>query len=206
MKKFTFISLLAVLALLMSCTQEGPQGPRGPQGNSGSNGQNGVDGQDGAGSIEAPKVYYFDKQLKQFSPQSYNSSWISYGYIDVYTITDNDLVYAYALLNSDGDAAGDNYWQALPFNEFLDNGQEFVEHSFGVMDVETNDYLKGDLMFWMRRSTGAAPYSNMNSTAIITYKVIIVRGVEGKKAVIPENVNTKDIYELEAYLNIKHER
>ena len=199
MKKITFISLLIVIVSFMSCTQEGPMGPRGPQGNSGTNGQDGVDG-------ETPKVYYFNKQLNQFAPQSYNSSWVSYGYIDVYTITNNDLVYCYAYLNSDGDAAGDNYWQALPFNEYLDNGQEFVEHSFGIMDVDFGDYLKGDLMFWMRRSTGAAPYENMNSTAVISYKVIVVKGVEGKKAVVPDSVNTKDIYELEAYLNIKTDK
>jgi len=196
MKKFIFISLVVILTSLMSCTQEGPMGPRGPQGNSGYNGQDG----------ETPRVYYFEKQLKQFASQSYNSSWVSYGYIDVYTITDNDLVYAYAFLNSDGDAAGDNYWQALPFNEYLDNGQEFIEHSFGVMNVNFGNYQKGDIMFWMRRSTGAAPYNPMNSTATITYKVIVVKGVQGKKAVIPETVNTKDIYELEAYLKIKHER
>ncbi len=170
----------------------------GPQGKPGYNGQDGTDG-------ASPKVYYFEMRLNQFSPQAYNNSWVTYGFVNTYTITDNDLVYAYAYLNSDGDAAGDNYWQALPFNEYLDNGQEFIEHSFGIMGIDNgNVYHKGDIMFWMRRSTGTAPYNPMNSAALINYKVIIVQGVEGKKAVIPESVNTKNIYELERYLKISH--
>jgi len=200
MKKLTLLSILLLLISITSCYQQGPMGPMGPQGQSGQNGQDGIDG-------TTPKVYYFDMQLNQFAPQSYNSSWVTYGFIDGYTITDNDLVYAYAYLNSDGDPAGDNYWQSLPFNEYLDNGQEFIEHSFGIMNFDNgNVYLKGDIMFWMRRSTGAAPYNPMNSPAILTYKVIVVRGVQGKKAEIPETVNTKNIYELEKYLNIPHER
>lgn len=197
MKKLTLLSVLIILISLTSCYQQGPMGPMGPQGQSGQNGHDGVDG-------ETPKVYYFDMKLNQYSPQAYNSSWVTYGFVNSYTITNNDLVYTYAYLSSDG--AGDNYWQALPFNEYMDNSHVFLEHSFGIMDIDYGNYIKGDIMFSMRKSDSSAPYSNMNSTAILTYKVIIVRGIQGKKAEIPETVNTKNIYELEKYLKISHER
>ena len=197
MKKLTLLSVLIILISLTSCYQQGPMGPMGPQGQSGYNGQDGVDG-------STPLVYYFDMQLNQYSPQAYNSSWVTYGFVNNYTITNNDLVYVYAYLSSDG--AGDNYWQALPFNEYMDNSQIFLEHSFGIMDIDYGNYIKGDIMFSMRKSDSSAPYSNMNSTALLTYKVIIVKGMQGKKAEIPETVNTKNIYELEKYLNISHER
>ena len=76
-------------------------------------------------------------------------------------------------LSSDGN--GDNYWQALPYNEFVNNTDFYIQHSFGIMDIDddtgNNNYLAGDVMFSLRASDGYAPYDNMNSDALLLYNV-----------------------------------
>jgi len=190
MKKLYFILVLSVISLFSSCYKEGPRGPMGPAGPAGK------DGEDSA------KLYYFDVKLKDFKPSSYNSSWQAFSFINGYTIKETDLVYAFVNLSSDGN--GDNYWQALPYNEYVDNTDFFIQHSFGIMaiddDTGNNDYLAGDIMFSLRTNTGVAPYTNMNSDAMLHYNVYIVPGTLSKKAVIPENVNPRNKEELEKYL------
>ena len=190
MKTKLFLVLVAVSVILSSCYKEGPVGPSGPRG---------ADGRDG--NDATAKVYYFDIQLNQFKSQGYNNSWVTYSYINNVTITDNDLVMAFVNLSSDGN--GDNYWQAMPFNEYVDNSDFYIEHAFGIMgmddDTGNNDYLAGDIMFSLRTNTGVAPYNPMNSTALLKYNVYIVKGSQGKSAKLPEYVDKNNRAEVEAY-------
>ena len=181
--KYTF-SLLVVATLLMSGC-----------------GTDGKDGTDGTG--ETPKVYYFDIKLNQFMLQGYNSSWVTYSFIKDVTITDMDLVMVFVNLSSDG--GGDNYWQAMPHNEYVDNYDFFIEHSFGIMgmddDTGNNNYLAGDIMFSLRTNTGDAPYNPMNSTSLLKYNVYIIKGTQGKSAKLPESVDKNNRFEVEEYCN-----
>lgn len=198
MRKYLVLLLVVTGLILTSCYKEGAPGPVGPQGENGLNGANGQNGQNG----ESPKVYYFDVQLKQFTSQGYNSSWITYSYVDGITITDNDLVMAYVNLSSDGN--GDNYWQAMPHSEYVDNGDFFIQHSFGIMGINddsgNNNYLAGNIMFSLRTNTGVAPYLNMNTTSLLKYNVYIIKGTIGKKAQIPTFVDVNNKIEVEAYV------
>ena len=190
MKKTLIVSLILIVAGMSSCTKEGPMGPRG---------YDGRDGADGA----TPLVYYFDMPLSSFMYESYNEAWNTYSYINGYTITVTDLVMVFVKLSSDG--GGDNYWQALPFNEFLYNTDFYIQHSFGIMDIDddtgNNNYLKGDIMFSLRASDGYAPYDNMNSDeAMLLYNVYILQGTEGKKAELPVGINPNNREEIEQYV------
>jgi len=191
MKKNLLLILVAISVIFSSCYKEGPVGPSGPRGN---DGKDGVDG-------ETSKVYYFDIELNKFKPQSYNSSWITYSYIDGVTITDNDMVIAFVNLSSDGN--GDNYWQAMPYNEYVDNSDFFIQHSFGIMgmddDTGNNEYLAGDIMFSLRTNTGVAPYNPMNTTALLRYNVYIIKGTQGKSAKLPEYIDKNSKSEVDAY-------
>lgn len=163
-------------------------------------GPNGLDGTDGT----SPKVYYFDVPLNTFIFQSYNNSWQSFNYITDVTLTDYDLVMAFVNLSSDGN--GDNYWQALPYIEYIDDSTDFyIEHGYGIMDIDddsgNNNYLAGDIMFSLITNTGADPYTNMNSTALLKYNVYVIRGTQGKKAELPKSVDRKNKSEVEAYIN-----
>ena len=176
---------------LSSCYKEGPRGPIGPAGPAGKNGE------------DSAKLYYFDVQLRDFKPSSYNSSWQAFSYIEGYTIKETDMVLAFVNLSSDGQ--GDNYWQALPYNEYVDNTDFFIQHAFGIMaiddDTGNNDYLAGDIMFSLRTNTGVAPYTDMTSTAILSYNVYIIPGTYGKKAKLPDYVDRRNKNEVEAYIN-----
>lgn len=167
-------------------------GPMGPSG------RDGLDGTDGASS----KVYYFDVALKLFIPQSYNSSWQSFNFINDIPLNDNDLVMAFVNLSSDGN--GDNYWQSMPFNEYVDNSGYYIEHSFGIMAIDddsgNNNYFAGDIMFSLRTNTGVDPYTNMNSDALLLYNVYVIRGTQGKKAELPKSVDRTKKSEVEAYV------
>lgn len=199
MKTKLFFLLISASLILTSCYKEGPAGPVGPSGQDGLNGTNGTDGTNGA----TPKVYYFDIPLNQFIPQSYNSSWQAYSYINNVTLSNNDLVMVFVNLTSDG--YGDNYWQALPHNEYVDNSDFYIEHSFGIMGINddsgNNYYLAGDIMFSLRTNTGVAPYTNMNSTALLLYNVYVIRGTQGKKAEFPNYVDRTKKSEVDAYIN-----
>jgi len=194
MKKNLLLILVVVSVIFSSCYKEGPVGPSGPRGNDGRDGTDGTSG-------ETSKVYYFDIELNKFQSEGYNSSWITYSYIDNVTITDNDLVMAFVNLSSDG--YGDNYWQAMPHNEYVDNSDFYIQHSFGIMgmddDTGNGDYLAGDIMFSLRTNTGVAPYNPMNSTALLRYNVYIIKGTQGKSAKLPEYVDKNNRAEVEAY-------
>ena len=194
MKRTFIVSLIIVASVMSSCTKEGPMGPRG------ADGRNGTDG-------ATPLVYYFDIPLSSFMYESYNEAWNTYSYINGYTISVTDLVMVFVKLSSDGN--GDNYWQALPFNEFLYNTDFYIQHSFGIMDIDddtgNNNYLKGDIMFSLRASDGYAPYDNMNSDeAMLLYNVYILSGTEGKKAKLPEGINPNNRNEIEQYFASLH--
>ena len=194
MKKNLLLILVVVSVIFSSCYKEGPVGPAGPRG---SDGQNGADGRDG----ETSKVYYFDVELNKFKPQIYNSSWVTYSFINNIVITNKDMVMAYVNLSSDGN--GDNYWQAMPHNEYVDNSDFFIEHSFGIMgmddDTGNDEYLAGDIMFSLRTNTGVAPYNPMNTTALLRYNVYVLKGTQGKSAELPEYVDRNNKSEVEAY-------
>lgn len=199
MKKLSFFLIAALVLTTIGC--EGPMGPQGPQGVQGVPGQNGINGVDGAdGAI--PNVYYFDIPLHNFIYESYNEAWNAYGYINGITIQITDLVLVYVNLSSDGN--GDNYWQPLPYLEFFNNTGFFVQHSFGIMGIDddtgNNNYLAGDLMFSLRASDGYAPYDDMSSDALLLYNVFIVQGQEGKKAVLPDNIDINDRDQVYQYL------
>ncbi len=191
MKKITI--LLSILVALTSCYKEGPRGPMGPPGQNGANGKDGKDG-------EMPKLYYFDLHLYDFKPQAYNSSWVAYSYIQNYTIQETDLVTAFVYLSSDGN--GDNYWQSLPFNEYVDNTDFYIEHSYGIMgmddDTGNNDYLQGDIMFYLRTNTGVAPYTDMSSAALLKYNVYIIPGKLAKSVKSSVDIHNKKA--LDEYL------
>jgi len=191
MKKNILLILVVVSVIFSSCYKEGPVGPAGPRG---SNGQDGVDS-------ETSKVYYFDIELNKFKPQIYNSSWVTYSYIDGVTITDNDMVMAFVNLSSDGN--GDNYWQAMPHNEYVDELDFFIQHSFGIMGIDddsgNNEYFAGDIMFSLRTNTGVKPYIPMNTTALLRYNVYILKGTQGKSAKLPDYVDKNNKSEVEAY-------
>lgn len=192
MKTKILLILVAASLIFSSCYKEGPVGPSGPRG---ADGRDGVDGQ-------TSKVYYFDVKLKDFKAQGYNSSWVNYSYINGVTVTDLDMVLAYVNLSSDGN--GDNYWQAMPHNEYVDNSEFFIEHSFGIMGIDddtgNNNYLAGDFMFSLRTNTGVAPYNPMNSLALLRYNVYILKGTQGKSAKLPDYVNKNNKMEVEAYV------
>ena len=191
MKKNILFILVAVSVIFSSCYKEGPVGPIGPKGE---DGKDGVDG-------ETSKVYYFDIPLNQFKPQTYNSSWVTYSYIDGVTISDYDMVVAFVNLSSDG--YGDNYWQAMPHNEYVDNSDFFIQHSFGIMgmddDTGNNEYLAGDIMFSLRANTGVAPYNPMDSPALLRYNVYVLKGTQGKSAKLPDTIDKNNKDEVEAY-------
>jgi len=190
MKKNLLLILVTISIIFSSCYKEGPVGPSGPRGR---------DGNDGNDATS--KVYYFDIELNQFKSQSYNNSWITYSYIDDVVITDLDMVMAFVNLSSDG--YGDNYWQAMPYNEYVDNSDFYIQHSFGIMGIDddtgNDDYLQGDIMFSLRTNTGVAPYNPMNSEALLKYNVYIVKGSQGKSAELPEYVDKNNRDEVAAY-------
>lgn len=198
MKQLKLIIAILITINTLSCSKGDP-GPQGPAGPPGINGQNGTNGADGS----IPKIYYFDIPLKKFIHQNYNSSWNTYAFIKNYTIQETDLVIAYVNLSSDGN--GDNYWQQLPYTEYLDNSNFSIQHSFGIMNINddsgNNLYKNKDIMFALRTPAGQPPYTNMNSDALLKYNIYIIKGMKGKKAKIPENINTNNINELKKYIN-----
>lgn len=195
MKKFGLFLSVVLLTSVFGCVKVGPMGPAGPQGIQGVPGQ---DGEDGA----IPFVYYFDIPLQNFIYESYNETWNAYGYINDYIIQPTDLVFAYVKLSSDGN--GDNYWQPLPYNEYFNNTGFYIQHSFGIMDIDddtgNNNYLAGDLMFSLRASDGYAPYEDMSSDALLMYNVFIVTGMEGKKASLPTDLDVNDRDEMKKFV------
>jgi len=199
MKNYIIILLLS-LGVLTSCTKVGPTGPMGP---SGRNGQDGSQGEAGAdGSI--PKVYYFDITLDKFMYESYNEAWNTYAFMDNVTIETTDMVMAFVNLSTDGN--GDNYWQAMPYNEYLDNTEFYIQHSFGVMGIDDDsgngNYLTGDLILSLRASDGLAPYNDMSSTTgKLRYNIYVLKGEEGRKATLPENIDPKNQKEVVNYLS-----
>ncbi len=202
MKKIHIVLAIIVIFGMMSCNKTGPMGP---QGNTGRNGENGANGTDGT----SPKVYYFDVPLSNFIYESYNESWNAYSYIADFTINITDLVMVFVKLSSDGN--GDNYWQTLPYNEFLNNTDFYIQHSFGIMDIDddtgNDNYIVGDVMFSLRASDGYSPYDDMSSDALLLYNVYIISGVEGKKAQLPSGVNPNNRNEVDKYvLSLKNKK
>jgi len=203
MQKVHILLAIIVVFGMFSCTKVGPMGPQGEPGQNGANGQNGEDGEDGT----SPAVYYFDVPLNNFQYESYNESWNSYYYIEGLTINITDLVMVFVNLSNDGN--GDNYWQALSYNEFINNTDFYIQHSFGIMDIDddtgNNNYLKGDIMFSLRASDGFAPYDDMSSDALLLYNVYVIKGVEGKKAQLPDGLNPNNREDVKKYVsNLKN--
>ena len=194
MKKNLVVFIIMLAVGLSSCTTA--IGPTGPAGRDGIDGRDGTDG-------STPLVYYFDIPLKNFIYEDYNESWNAYAYINNLTLINTDLVMIFVNLNSDG-GAGDNYWQAMPYNEYFDNTGFYVQHSFGIMDIDddsgNDNYLKGDIMFSLRASDGLAPYDDMNSEALLKYNVYVLFGEEGKKAQLPDYVDVNNRDEVKKYV------
>ncbi len=187
MKKNLIVLLAVMITGMFSCKKEGPPG---------------LDGQDGLnGSV--PYVYYIDIPLNAFTREAYNGAWNTYATIGGLPIRDQDLAMVYVNLNSDG-GDGDNYWQALPYIEYIGNTDVFIQHSFGIMDFNddtgNNAYLEGDLMLSLTTSDGADPYDVMNSTALLKYNIFVIEGVEGKKATLPKHVDKNNISEVREYV------
>lgn len=195
MEKKLIILIAVIITGIFSCGKVGPAGPEGPPGR---------DGLDGATSY----VYYFNVPLSDFVNESYNNSWNAYGYIDGVTIMLEDLVMVYVNLSSDGN--GDNYWQALPYIEYIGTTDVFIQHSFGIMDIDDdsgNDYYQaGDIMFSLITSDGFPPYDDMNSDALLKYNVYILKGQEGKKAKLPKHVDLSKKSEVEKYFKSLKEK
>ncbi len=192
MKKLSLLFALITIISFFVC-----EGPMGPTGATGANGPQGIQGVPGA----SPNVYYFDIPLKNYIFESYNNSWNAYGWIDGVTIQITDLVFAYVKLSSDG--LGENYWQPLPYCEFIDTNI-FIQHSFGIMDIDDDTgngyYLAGDIMFSLLASDAYPPYNNMNTDDILMYNVFIINGQEGKKAKLPDGINVNNRDEIKKYV------
>ena len=190
MKKIFPIVLIFSLSLF-SCVKEGPRGPEGFPG------QNGSDGADGS----SPTLYYFDIPISNYSKerfvddqtQFYNDTWLAYGYIEGVTIQEQDLVMVYMHQTTDGGT--DNYFQALPYLDYVDNSTDFVQYTYGVMDDN------GDLVFGIRRDDGSAPFDN-NASWEIQYNVYIIKGSQNRNAEIPSSINLENEETLKEYLNI----
>ena len=191
MKKI-FPIILIISISLFSCVKEGPRGPEGFPGESGN------DGADGS----IPTLYYFDIPVSNFSrerfindqTQFYNDTWSAYGFIEGVTIQEQDLVMVYMHQTTDG--GSDNYYQALPYLDYVDNSTDFVQYTYGVMDDN------GDIVFGIRRNDGTAPFGNMNASWKIEYNVYIIKGTLSRNAEIPSTVNLEDEEALKEYLNI----
>ncbi len=181
--------LLIIVLTFSSCIKEGPRGPQGYPGE---------DGQD----VSSAKLYYFDMPISNYAKeryyedntQYYNDAWVAYGYIDGLVIQETDMVMVYMHQTTDG--GPDNYFQALPYNDYFDNSSDFNHYSYGIMDNN------GDLFFSIRRNDGSAPFNNMNADFNIEYNVYIMHGTKNKKAEIPSYINIENENDLKEYLNI----
>ncbi|MBN2668338.1 MAG: hypothetical protein JXR60_03830 [Bacteroidales bacterium] len=191
MKQIALLSL--ILVVLSSCIKEGPMGPQGYPGE---------DGDDAS----TPQLYYFDIPVANFNKELfyednnyfYNDAWVAYGYIQGVTITENDLVMVFMHQTTDG--GPDNYFQALPYLDYVDGTENFTQYSYGIMDDN------GDLIFTIRTNDGRNPYVDMNATWSIEYNVYLVKGTESRKAEIPSDVNFKDETALKQYLGISERK
>jgi hypothetical protein len=175
--------------ILWSCSKEGPRGPQGYPGNDGSDGS-------------TPKLYYFDIPVNQYNKMAdynnnsydYNNAWIAFGSIDGVTLTENDLVSVFMHQTTDG--GPDNYFHALPYLDYFDNGSDFNQYGYGIMDDN------GDLLFSIRRNDGSAPFNDMNATWAIQYNVYVIKGTASRKAELPKDLEFATEKELCDYLGI----
>ena len=174
---------------LFSCVKENT----GPQG---------LPGDDGS----TPELYYFDIPVNSYNKEpfyednsvDYNNAWVSYGYIDGVTIQENDLVMVFMHQTTDG--GPDNYFQALPYNDFTDGTVYYNHYSYGVMDNN------GDLIFSIRRNDGSDPFLDMNASWTIQYNVYLLKGTASRKAELPADIYLKDEAALKAYLNVSERK
>ncbi len=191
--KQIFPIFLLLLVFFSSCSKEGATGPQGFPG------EDGKDGKNTTGS----HLYYFNIPINQFNKveyyyddnQYYNDAWVSYGYIEGITIQETDLVLVFMHQTNDG--GPDNYFQALPYNDYFDNSEDFNHYSYGTMDDN------GDLIFTIRRNNGNDPFNDMNATWEIEYNIYIIEGTKDKKAELPSYINTENEREIKEFLNIK---
>ncbi len=189
MKQIVFSILLGTLFLVSSCSKEGPRGPQGVPG---------VKGEPGS----SPQLYYMDIPVNKFkkevfyddNSQFYNDAWLAYGYIDGVVMQPNDLVMVFMHQTTDG--GPDNYFQALPYTDYFDNTNDFNHYSYGVMDDN------GDLVFSIRRNNGTPPFNDMSATWTIQYNIYILKGNNGKKAMMPSSINLSDEKAVRNYLGI----
>ncbi len=188
-KKILLLSI-AVLTLA-ACSKEGERGPRGYDGLNGRDGLNG----------STPQLFPFDIPVRDFSMQTYyedasqlyNNAWVALGNINGMTINENDLVMVFMHQTTDG--GPDNYFQALPYNDYFDGTNNFNHYSYGILDNN------GDILFSIRRNDGTQPFDDMNASWTIQYNVYVLKGTAGRKAKLPQGIQTEK--ELRTFYNIQ---
>ena len=160
MKKITFllnVCLVGGILLLNSCAKDGAIGPVGPTGATGN------------ANVHS---YKFSINLTGFTGPLTNgeysyvfntSSVMGTNYID-----EKDAVLLYLFNTSIGTT---DYYSALPFNHYWNNGTAFNQHYFDLGATGAGNIL----LIKIRNSAGGQPYSSMNGN--LNYKMVVVSGM-----------------------------
>jgi hypothetical protein len=81
---------------------------------------------------------------------------------------------------------------ALPFTDYFNTGNASNYHTYGIGS-------DGRVDVFIRNSTGGPPYSNMNSSSEISYRIFIIES-SGIIIMEEEGINLQDFEEVRAFL------
>lgn len=184
-------SVLFLFGIIVSSCKKvpGPQGETGAagvQGNQGAQGIQGVQGNDGNANV---KSYDITVPVSSFQKLTINNEYYASATLPVVVgLYDAVMVYKFK-----ENVNGTDYYAQLPYDDWY-NTSYYIHYFFEIGNSNS-------LFVSLQNSSGSAPFSNM-TTGNIYYRVVIIKGTAGRKANIPDGLNTKDYNQVKKVFNL----
>lgn len=174
MKPQFFLLMFFVASLTMfSCEKEGPIGPRGEQGLQGPQGAQGPQGPQGVPGNANVSRYQYSIPINSFTQYNGTNEWWAIRTMNASPVRGpSDIILGFVWR----DHSGVWEWMALPLTDYFNTGDCFNVYNYSFPDGSSNRIL-----FSIRNSctSNGAPFSNMNSTNELFYRVFLIRGMPG---------------------------